>query len=92
MSIGLHFVICHIVVLLDTTESCDTSSTTELIQLPKLSFMDFWVHDFSPLNISQKEFTNFSIPPLVWMETTTIPSEMTINNTGHMCNRQLNNK
>lgn len=86
---GLHFVIRHIFVPLDTTKSYNTDTIAELMELPKLSFMDFWVHDFPPLDISQKKFTNFSIPPLVWMETTTVPTEMTVKNIGHMRNKTI---
>ncbi|KAE9528833.1 hypothetical protein AGLY_012408 [Aphis glycines] len=59
-----------------------TSTTTE----PKGSkFVDSWVHDSSPLDIDLDNVTPIILPPLIWLESETIPLKMSIRNIGTTC-------
>jgi len=73
-------------IILENHELNDANKSLEL-NLSQLSIVDYFVFDSSPLDINLTDFCNLNIPPVVWLETDTTPIEMTVQNTGKMCNK-----
>eukprot|EP00102_Acyrthosiphon_pisum_P021674 XP_016658884.1 PREDICTED: carbonic anhydrase 7-like [Acyrthosiphon pisum] len=46
------------------------------------SFKDVWVHGSSPLDINLDNVTSIILPPLIWLESETIPLKMSVKNIG----------
>jgi len=52
-------------------------------------FMDAWVHGSSPLDINLDNVTSIILPPLIWLESETIPSKMSVRNIGMTCTNTI---
>lgn len=86
--------ICHfseIVIIFKLLESTDKaeSNTLSTSKTIKPRFVDTWVHDSSPLDIDLENVTSIILPPLIWLESETIPLKMTVRNIGTTCTNTI---
>lgn len=51
--------------------------------------MDAWVHGSSPLDINLDNVTSIILPPLIWLESETIPLKMSVRNIGMTCTNTI---
>lgn len=66
------------------------SSTSILELIPKLPFINFWIHESCPLDVDLADLATISLPPLTWSESNKKPLEMTIKNTDQSRNKTNN--
>lgn len=88
--------ICHfskLIIILNSLyldkDEYNALQTSTIIEPKVPRFMDVWVHGSSPLDINLDNVTSIILPPLIWLESDTIPLKMSVKNIGMTCTNTI---